>query len=546
MSGVEVCIIIIPNDFPNENDDDQAINGSNKHSTSQSTISINEKAKLKDSEEKKYDAISTLDVSMDEKSDENNHSIVKRRSIGSSVSLGQHTKEYPCPECNESLASRFRHHTIRKLKLRDTVWIPTNNKKSFLILCYTDLGTQADGILEELRRAEIGIRDGTKVFFLPISCALGVRKLVEKQKTLHSINQRPATDEETEDEEENNVPLDTPLSITNHSIHRFKKSIRARINVHKLIGLIRQQSLLTFDYLFFCVLASVIACLGLLENSTVIIVASMLISPLMGPIMGFVIGVRIHNKKLCYSGFKSECTGLLVSVLTGFLFGLCTTWSETSWGSSESFPTDEMRIRGDYRRLWFGALVALPSGAAAALSFLSGNFGSLVGVAISASLLPPAVNTGLLFSYSLLATSLVNVARHSIQQVNQTTPFKAVPRLTHCSPLINNEYLPLYSCDMPEEAGYLAMYSFIITLTNILCISLMAVIVLYIKEVLPIISDTEIDRLWHSNLDEIRNVSNNNLHNDVRGENLQELVNILEAINDKNNGISQKDIEHFV
>lgn len=61
--------------------------------------------------------------------------------------------------------------------------------------------------------------------------------------------------------------------------------------------------------------------------------------------MGFVIGIRIHDKELWYSGFKSECTGIAVSVITGFIFGLCTTWSETKWGSSESFPTDEMRIR---------------------------------------------------------------------------------------------------------------------------------------------------------------------------------------------------------
>ena len=45
------------------------------------------------------------------------------------------------------------------------------------------------------------------------------------------------------------------------------------------------------------------------------------------------------------------------------------------------------------RSLWIGVLIALPSGAGVALSVLGGNAGSLVGVAISASLLPPAVNS---------------------------------------------------------------------------------------------------------------------------------------------------------
>jgi len=44
------------------------------------------------------------------------------------------------------------------------------------------------------------------------------------------------------------------------------------------------------------------------------------------------------------------------------------------------------------RSLWVGVLIALPSGAGVAISVLGGNAGSLVGVAISASLLPPACN----------------------------------------------------------------------------------------------------------------------------------------------------------
>ena len=49
-------------------------------------------------------------------------------------------------------------------------------------------------------------------------------------------------------------------------------------------------------------------------------------------------------------------------------------------------------FRGMYRSLWVGALIAAPSGAGVALSLLGGNAAGLVGVAISASLLPPAVN----------------------------------------------------------------------------------------------------------------------------------------------------------
>lgn len=48
--------------------------------------------------------------------------------------------------------------------------------------------------------------------------------------------------------------------------------------------------------------------------------------------------------------------------------------------------------RGELRTLWVGCLIALLSGAAVALGILSDNIASLVGVAISTSLMPPAVN----------------------------------------------------------------------------------------------------------------------------------------------------------
>ena len=114
--------------------------------------------------------------------EETPNSINKHKSHLSSL-YENHSSEYPCDQCSESLASRFKYHTIPKLKLRDTVWISTNNNKNFLILCYTELGRQSDGILDELRRAEIGIQSGTQVFIVPISCGLGILKVVNKQKT---------------------------------------------------------------------------------------------------------------------------------------------------------------------------------------------------------------------------------------------------------------------------------------------------------------------------------------------------------------------------
>ena len=114
-----------------------------------------------------------------------------------------------------------------------------------------------------------------------------------------------------------------------------------------------------------------------------------------GPILAGTFGHVIKVYELRNLGVKSEIKGLLICVVIGFLFGLISGGiglNGAVWGSSDSWPTIEMKSRGMLRSLWVGMLIALPSGAGVAIGILGGNAGSLVGVAISASLLPPAVN----------------------------------------------------------------------------------------------------------------------------------------------------------
>merc|ERR1719411_2594135 len=88
-----------------------------------------------------------------------------------------------------------------------------------------------------------------------------------------------------------------------------------------------------------------------------------------------------------------------------------------------------MTSRGNVRSLVTGIAIALPSGAGVALSVLGGNVGSLVGVAISASLLPPAVNAGLFWAAACYYGTNTNFeklpgwteTRYNISLVNNVT-----------------------------------------------------------------------------------------------------------------------------
>ena len=65
---------------------------------------------------------------------------------------------------------------------------------------------------------------------------------------------------------------------------------------------IQEQAQLSFDFLALVCIASVLAGIGLITDSTVVIVASMLVSPIMGPVMGCTFGSRGERVILSQKG----------------------------------------------------------------------------------------------------------------------------------------------------------------------------------------------------------------------------------------------------
>ncbi|XP_035233771.1 uncharacterized protein LOC118205589 [Stegodyphus dumicola] len=268
----------------------------------------------------------------------------------------------------------------------------------------------------------------------------------------------------------------------------FLKSVTARLTVAQVVERVRNDGSLSFDFIMFVFIASCIAALGLSENSAIIIVAAMLISPIMGPIMAFTFGLTIRDRKLIKMAMRTELIGLSVCLIAGFLFGfICGNFSET-WGAGK-WPTPEMAGRGMVRSLWSGCLIALPSGAGVAMSVLGGNGASLVGVAISASLLPPTVNCGLLWGLGAIKT--VRSLYQSTYVVYDIYNHTVKPAL-----LPPDTYTPTYYPLMDRECAVLGIISFLLTVVNIICIIIAALIILKVKEVAPNTTDAAVSRFW--------------------------------------------------
>ena len=69
-----------------------------------------------------------------------------------------------------------------------------------------------------------------------------------------------------------------------------------RLLVSEVIARIRAGAEFSFDFLLLLILSGIIAFFGLMENSSVVLVASMLVSPVMGPILAGIFGGAINDK----------------------------------------------------------------------------------------------------------------------------------------------------------------------------------------------------------------------------------------------------------
>lgn len=143
-----------------------------------------------------------------------------------------------------------------------------------------------------------------------------------------------------------------------------------------------------FDYFYLIGLSTLMATLGLLLNSSSIVIGSMLIAPLMYPILGVAMGLVMMGQSVSIlqravqTLVKSLSTGLVLSVVAAILFG-----DKTMYYSAE------IMARTEPSHLHF--LVALAAGSAVAYVLARPEWGdALPGVAIAVALIPPLATIG--------------------------------------------------------------------------------------------------------------------------------------------------------
>lgn len=209
---------------------------------------------------------------------------------------------------------------LSKLNNIDAIWTLVQKKNLYQVTFYVEFGLISDRILQDLVQIGLGKRNETKISVLPTTIYLQGRirenhEEISFVSSAESLN-RSSSNELTFDDLTFSRKLRKRLNESN-----FKKSVRARLMVHQVVANIRASTELSFDFVVLICLASMLAAFGLLESSTVVIVASMLVSPLMNPILGMVFGLSIREHSLWKRGLRNELIGLFICLSCGFLIG---------------------------------------------------------------------------------------------------------------------------------------------------------------------------------------------------------------------------------
>jgi len=148
----------------------------------------------------------------------------------------------------------------------------------------------------------------------------------------------------------------------------------------------------SFDFLALICLSTVIAALGLIQNSTPVVIGAMLVAPLMTPLLGVGLSLIQGNVSLVKDCLLAILLGFICALSIGVLSGFIA--MPLSEGKE---LTNEILARGKPSLLDLG--VAFFSGIAASYCVARPALSSaLAGVAIAAALVPPIASCGIAFS----------------------------------------------------------------------------------------------------------------------------------------------------
>jgi uncharacterized hydrophobic protein (TIGR00271 family) len=154
---------------------------------------------------------------------------------------------------------------------------------------------------------------------------------------------------------------------------------------------------LSASFLLFMVLACLIASVGIMLDSPILIIGAMVVGPEFGPIAGFCVAAVQRRGDLAKRSLLPLLIGFPLGITAAYLFSLAIrTFDLTPEGfSAEVHPLTDFISHPDK----FSFIVAVFAGTAGMLSLTNAKSGALVGVLISVTTIPAAANVGVALAF---------------------------------------------------------------------------------------------------------------------------------------------------
>lgn len=192
------------------------------------------------------------------------------------------------------------------------------------------------------------------------------------------------------------LPVEATLPVLNEdradSDQSKKKRIAGGLSREELGAQMVKGAEFDRNFVLLVTLSAIVAAIGLMEDNVAVVIGAMVIAPLLGPNLALAFATAIGDMKMIFKSIITNAAGVSITFALAITIGLV---------FPENLESDELmgRTQVDLDSI----VVAMASGAAAALSLTTGLSATLVGVMVAVALLPPAATVGIMLGWSQFA-----------------------------------------------------------------------------------------------------------------------------------------------
>jgi uncharacterized hydrophobic protein (TIGR00271 family) len=169
-------------------------------------------------------------------------------------------------------------------------------------------------------------------------------------------------------------------------------------------GRVSESASLSISFLLLITIATMIAAIGIITDSIVLIIGAMVVGPEYGPLAGICVALSEGRPRLAARSLRALVVGFPVGMAAAALLTLGLV--STGIAPASLRPSEHELTLFISQPNWYSVIVAILAGSAGMLAVVSAKSGALIGVLISVTTIPAAANVGVAVAYRVWPDAL--------------------------------------------------------------------------------------------------------------------------------------------